>query len=68
MTERLILQSLRWEVDRCVYFPEYKEYGWLKAVFNGLGERIGITHCCMVGSECKHHKMIYDDITSDSNG
>ena len=42
----LILASLRWDVDQCVYWYEYDAYYWLKPCFNKAGERMGRNSLC----------------------
>lgn len=72
----LILNSLRWKEDMCIY-NDFGEHVWLKPCFLD-GVRIGITDCCFASHPCPHHREAQgpesserDDImthlTGDSN-
>jgi hypothetical protein len=51
---RSVLTASRWEADMAVTNYE-GERVWLKSYYNQLGERIGITDCCLVESPCGRH-------------
>lgn len=54
MSERSLLEQLRWDVDQLVTNP-FGERVWLKACFDENGVRIGVTDCCHAATPCSRH-------------